>query len=54
MSNKAEEYQQDYTSMLKGYDIKPEDIVESLKFLVEEMIETIKELEEKIDGELKQ
>jgi len=53
MSNKAEEYQQDYNSILKSYDTKPEDIIESLIFLIEEMIETIEDLEVQLDGELK-
>jgi hypothetical protein len=44
--SKADEYQWDFEQIDKVYDARPEDIVDSLKFLIEDMIQTIKELEE--------
>lgn len=44
--SKAEEYQISYEECFKIYNADPESIVSSLSFLVEDMIETIRELEE--------
>ena len=44
--SKAEEYQFSYDECFKIYNARPEDTINSLRFLVEEMIETIRYLEE--------
>ena len=51
MDSKAEEYQNSYKECFKTYDAKPEDTISSLSYLVEDMIETIRELEESTSKE---
>ena len=46
MTGKAEEYQTSYEECFKVYDASPESTVESLRYLVEDMIQTIRELEQ--------
>lgn len=46
--NKSEEYQERIDQVECIYDARPEDIVDSLRLLVEDMIETIKYLEDLI------
>ena len=47
--NKAEEYQERLDQVECTYDARPEDIIDSLRLLVEDMIETIKYLEDFIE-----
>lgn len=51
MSGKAEEYQTSYEECFKVYDASPESTVESLRYLVEDMIQTIRELEQSTSKE---
>lgn len=44
--SQAEEYQTRYTQIDKYCDPRLEDVIRSLSFLVEDMIDTIRELEE--------
>lgn len=45
MNSKAEEYQTSYEECFKVHNADPENTISSLSFLIEEMIETILELE---------
>lgn len=45
--NKTEEYQERLDQVECVYNARPEYIVDSLRLLVEDMIETIRDLEEK-------
>jgi hypothetical protein len=44
--SKAEDYQKQYSEVFKIMDASPEDQISSLSFLVEDMLETIREFEE--------
>lgn len=49
--SKAEEYQTSYEECFKVYDDSPESKISSLSYLIEDMIETIRELEESASKE---
>lgn len=44
--SKAKEYQTSYEECFKIYDDSPESKISSLSYLIEDMIQTIRELEE--------
>ena len=48
---KSDEYQESYSQIDKGRDTKLEDVISSLRFLVEDMINTLTDLEEIISKE---
>ena len=48
---KSEEYQESYSQIDKVMDTNLEDVVSSLRFLVEDMIDTLADLEETISKE---
>lgn len=48
---KSDEYQESYSQIDKGMDTKLEDVISSLRFLVEDMIDTLTDLEEVISKE---
>lgn len=52
--SKAEEYQTSYEECFKVYDDSPESKISSLIYLIEDMIETIRELEESASKRLRQ
>ena len=48
---KSEEYQESYNQIDKVMDTKLEDVISSLRFLVEDMIDTLADLEEVVSKE---
>ena len=53
MSSKAEEYLREYEECFQVYNAVPDDTISSLSYLVEDMIKTLKELEESASKEYK-